>query len=123
MINEDTEKSSELKRFRMTHSPRNKAANFFGLRLIFFEKKKKKKQNTHANIFIYPKTTFREEGIAAYCIQILGDLKELGNIAPTPSSKKYKKWEKMRSPAHARRYSNTEKLSNLSCLSFLIVEK
>jgi hypothetical protein len=94
LIIEDTEKSSELKRFRMTHSPRNKAANFFGLRLIFFEKRKK--QNTHANIFIYQKTTFREEGIAAYCIQILGDLKEFGNIAPThpPHPPKIKKWKK-----------------------------
>lgn len=59
-----------------------KAANFFGLRLIFFEKKKKKNK-TRTQIYLYTKkTTFREEGIAVYCIQILGDLKEFGNIAP-----------------------------------------
>ncbi len=95
MINGDTEKSSELKRFRMTHSPRNKSGKLFGVAIDFLWKKEKNK--TRTQIYLYTKKQLFER--RACCLLHSNTrwpqrVRQYSSHPPTPSSKNKIKWEK-----------------------------
>jgi hypothetical protein len=86
-----------------------KAANFFGLRLIFFEKKKKTK---HARKYIYtPKNNFSGGG---YCCLLHSNTRWPQRVRQYSSHPpKIKKMGKMRSPAHTQDATRTRRSSRI----------
>lgn len=86
-----------------------KAANFLGLRLIFFEKKKKTK---HARKYIYtPKNNFSGGG---YCCLLHSNTRWPQRVRQYSSHPpKIKKMGKMRSPAHTQDATRTRRSSRI----------
>jgi hypothetical protein len=109
LINGDTEKSSELKRFRMTHSPRNKSGKLFGVAIDFLWKKEKNK--TRTQIYLYTKKQLFERRACCLLHSNTRWPQRVRQYSSHPP--KIKKMGKMRSPAHTQDATRTRRSSRI----------